>query len=34
MARISDFNLSAKQLVDFALDRYRKGDIFGSARYV
>ena len=29
MARISDFNLSAKQLVDFALDRYRKGDIFG-----
>lgn len=34
MARISDFNLSAKQLVDFALDKYRKGDVFGSARYV
>lgn len=34
MAKISNFDLSAKQLVDFALEKFRKGDIFGSARYV
>ena len=33
MAKILDFNLSTKQLVDLALEKYKKGDIIGSARY-
>lgn len=33
MARISNFDLSARQLVDLAFDKLRKGDIIGSARY-
>ncbi|MCM1306230.1 MAG: hypothetical protein NC037_01645 [Bacteroides sp.] len=33
MAKILDFNLSSKQFVDLALEKYKKGDIIGSARY-
>ena len=33
MAKILDFNLSTKQLVDLALEKMKKGDVIGSARY-
>lgn len=33
MAKILDFNLSTKQLVDLAFEKMKKGDIIGSARY-
>lgn len=33
MAKISSFDLSASKLIDLAIEKHRKGDIMGAARY-